>query len=152
MQTVQLRFPEVRSSTTSDDVEGLPHRAETLYGAPRVAPWAVGGALAEATAAQLGFAFDPELSPFCGRKGRHLLAVVDGRVNEAVIGLLAGLLQERQTMIICGTSLDPDARAMLPAGCILKKIPASILDQYRRGYLRRRFAELGLPTASAEAP
>ncbi|MDP2957936.1 MAG: site-specific DNA-methyltransferase [Longimicrobiales bacterium] len=114
-------------------------------GAVFLAPWAVGGDLAEVTAAQLGFAYDLELSPFCGRKGRHLLAVVDGRVNRAVVALLAGLLESRHTMILCGTSVDPEARDALPAGCILKKIPASILDQYRRGYLRRRNAELGVP-------
>ena len=39
-----------------------------------LAEWAVDRALAEATAAQLGFEYEPE-PPFAGRKGRSRLAV-----------------------------------------------------------------------------
>ena len=43
-----------------------------------LADWMINGALAEATAAQLGFEWQPE-PPFAGRKGRSRLAVVDGQ-------------------------------------------------------------------------
>ena len=109
--------------------------------------WASGGQLAEAAAAQLGFSYDTATSPFCGRKGRCRLAVIDGRVSDTVIDMLSGLLDEGETMLICATSLDPAARDALPRGSRLQKIPTSILDQYRRQYRTRRRSELGIEPA-----
>ena len=112
-----------------------------------LAEWAIGGDLGEVAAAQLGFVYEPLLTPFCGRKGRCRLAVIDGRVNDAVVEMLAGLLSEGDTMLICATSLDPAARESLPRGSRLQKIPSSILDQYRRQYRTRRRSELGIEPA-----
>lgn len=75
------------------------------------------------------------------------MAVIDGRVNEAVVELLSSLLTEGETMLICATSLDPAAREALPRGSRLQKIPSSILDQYRRQYRMRRRSELGIEPA-----
>lgn len=98
-----------------------------------LAAWAVDGQLAEATAAQLGFPFDVE-PPFCGRKGRTRLAVIDGLVNDDVARVLCAALDERERVVVCGTSIDPAARSVLRdlrPGSTLRKIPSSILDEYR---------------------
>lgn len=91
--------------------------------------------LAEATAAQLGFVYEPA-PPFAGRKGRTRLAVVDGLVNEAVVTLLSAALADGERMVVCGTAIDTDARSILRElrpGSTLRKIPASLLAEYRTG-------------------
>ena len=97
-----------------------------------LADWAVNSYLAEATAAQLGFAYEPN-APFCGRKGRSRLAVIDGLVNPTVAELLVRALGEDEQIVICGTSVDPDAAAalrQLRPGSRVRKIPASLLTEY----------------------
>ena len=96
--------------------------------------------LAEATAAQLGFAYEPA-APFCGRQGRMRLAVVDGLVNEDVVRLLVRALGEDERLVVCGTAIDTDARPVLSdlrPGSSLRKIPAALLAEYRTG---RQLAE-----------
>lgn len=96
--------------------------------------WATNGALAEATAAQLRFDYSPD-PPFVGRRGRSRVAVVDGLVNEAVVRLLVGALPEDERLVICGTAVDPAARDVLKtlrSGCTIRKIPQSILHEYRQ--------------------
>lgn len=91
------------------------------------------GQLAEATAAQLGFAYDVD-PPFAGRKGRSRLAVVDGIVNEAVVRLLVNSLPESERVVVCGTAIDTDVRPLLRElrpGSTLRKIPAALLDEFR---------------------
>lgn len=93
------------------------------------------GRLAEATGAQLGFTFEPD-PPFAGRKGRTRLAVIDGVVNEGVVRILVSALDEGERVVICGTGIDPDARAVLRElrpGSTLRKIPAALLAEYRTG-------------------
>lgn len=104
-----------------------------------LADWAVNGRLAEATAAQLGyeFRFDP---PFCGVRGRSLLAVVDGLVTTDVVDVIASRLEESERAVICGTAIADDAAAALTAispGSRVRRIPASILAEYR--LTNRRF-------------
>jgi adenine-specific DNA-methyltransferase len=77
-----------------------------------LADWMANGKLAEATAAQLGFGYEPD-PPFAGRKGRSRLAIVDGLVNELVVRLLVSALPEGERMVICGTGIDTDARSIL---------------------------------------
>jgi len=99
-----------------------------------LADWAVGGELARATAAQLGFRYEDE-SPFAGHKGRTRLAVVDGLVNGDVVRLLAASLGPNERMTICGTAVDPEAEtvaAEVSPGSRVRKIPASILTEYRQ--------------------
>jgi adenine-specific DNA-methyltransferase len=98
-----------------------------------LAPWAADGELAEATAAQLGYEFDPD-PPFAGRKGRTRLAVVDGLVNNDVVELLVGALAPEEKLVVCGTAIDPEATTLLKtlrSGSRTRKIPASILAEYR---------------------
>jgi adenine-specific DNA-methyltransferase len=97
-----------------------------------LADWATNGALAEATAAQLGFEYDPEDRPFCGRKGRRRLAVLDGLVDANMIRLLLGALPEGWRVVVAGASIDPSAAAELPKGSRLRKIPDALLQKYER--------------------
>lgn len=99
-----------------------------------LADWAANSKLAEATAAQLSYVYEPE-PPFCGRKGRSRLAVIDGLVNADVAALLVRSLSLDEKLVVCGTAIDPDARqalAELRAGSFIRKIPGSILAEYRR--------------------
>jgi adenine-specific DNA-methyltransferase len=114
-------------------LEVSPSMFESDDGLVFLASWMTNGALAEATAAQLGFEYEVD-PPFVGRKGRTRLAVVDGVVNESVVRLLAGALPERERVVICGTGIDTEARPILrelKPGSTLRKIPAALLDEYR---------------------
>ncbi len=104
--------------------------AGTVY----LADWAVNSKLAESCAAQLRYAYEP-LPPFSGRRGRSRLAVVDGLVNEGAIRVLIDNLGQDERVVVCGTAVDPAARALvrdLRPGSSVRKIPASILEDYRR--------------------
>lgn len=129
---------------------------EEEHGIVLLAGWAVNNQLAEATAAQLGYEYHRE-PPFCGRKGRTRLAVVDGLVNEDVIRLLVDALGENERACIYGTAIETEARETLRAlrpGSTLRKIPQSILDGYRnqrRQYVRPATSAPGASgAASAE--
>jgi adenine-specific DNA-methyltransferase len=99
-----------------------------------LADWASAGALAEATAAQLDFSYEVD-APFCGRRGRMRLAVVDGLVSAEVVRLLIGALPEDERVTVCGTAIGADAAAELQKlrrGSKVRKIPHSILQDYQR--------------------
>lgn len=111
-----------------------------------LANWATDGDLQEAVAAQLGFSYEPA-APFCGRKGRTRLSVVDGLVNDDVVRLLVAALDDGDRILIAATSVDPQAdeslRTIRP-GSKLRKIPQAILRNYRR---QTKLTELAPPTA-----
>lgn len=99
-----------------------------------LAGWAVNGALAEAVAAQVGFAYESD-GPFSGVKGKSRLAVVDGLVNDGVVRLLLEALPDGQTVSIYGTAIEPEARDVLRdlrRGSTLRKIPSALLSDYRK--------------------
>lgn len=115
-------------------VDVAPSMFDELDGIVVLADWAVGGALGEATAVQLGFTPDA-LGPFAGRKGRTRIAVVDGVVNIAAADLILAELPPGETILICGTGLEPDVSAHLGAarpGSSAQLIPAVILNSYAR--------------------
>jgi adenine-specific DNA-methyltransferase len=103
--------------------------------------WATNGKLAEVTAAQLRYDYDYD-PPFSGRRGRVRLAVIDGLVNEDVVRLLVTALADEERLVVCGTAIDPAARDALRAlrrGSTVRKIPQSILQEYRLAdHARRR--------------
>jgi adenine-specific DNA-methyltransferase len=80
-----------------------------------LADWATNGALAEATAAQLGFAY-AEDAPFAGRKGRTRLAVIDGHVSESVVRLVsvAGLAPPMASKTLRATAHEFQAQVLVP--------------------------------------
>lgn len=123
-----------------------PSMFQVIDGRVVLADWATNGALAEAMAAQVGFEFVDE-APFSGKKGRQRLAVVDGLVNEDVVRLLLPWLDEDELLTVYGTAIDPDCKPVLSElrrGSVLRKMPESVLDDYRRG--PRRAGGLDWPT------
>ena len=104
-------------------------------GVTMLAEWAVGGSLAEAVAAQLGFAYASD-GPFAGRKGRTRLAVVDGLVNVDVVDLLVKrLADDRETLMLLGTGIERDVQerlAQVRPGSIAQLIPQALLATYGR--------------------
>lgn len=99
-----------------------------------LAEWATDDRLAEATAAQMGFSYEPD-GPFAGRRGRKRLVVIDGLVQRSVIEALAERLPEGEALLVAGTAVAPDAaeavRKAAP-GSAVRKIPTSILQAWRR--------------------
>lgn len=145
-------FPRLRAITGGSDPGGItgavgwqggggfrildvaPSMFEEDGGQIFLSEWATNGRLAEVTAAQLhyDYAYDP---PFCGRRGRSRLAVIDGLVNEYVIQLLVTALSESDSLVVCGTAIDPTARDVLREsrpGSSVRKIPQSVLQEYRQ--------------------
>jgi adenine-specific DNA-methyltransferase len=61
--------------------------------------------------------------------------VVDGLVNEDVVRILVGWLRDNELLTVYGTAVDPTCKAVLSGlrrGSAVKKIPQSVLDDYRR--------------------
>lgn len=111
-----------------------PSMFEDAGGVVSLAEWATNGALAQATAAQLGFSYLEE-PPFSGLRGDQRLAVLDGMLNQNVLDMLLRLLGEEETLIACGTAVAPGApehlRGQRP-GSRVRKIPASLLAEYKQ--------------------
>lgn len=111
-----------------------PSMFDAAEGSVVIADWASNGLLSEVTAAQLGFEFDPD-APFAGRKGRSRLAVIDGLVNPNVAEVLVDALPDGEVLTLCGSAVDEatgPALRKLRRGSVVRKIPASILADYRR--------------------
>ena len=111
-----------------------PSMFEPVGGQVFLNEWATNGQLAEVTAAQLHYDYQ-HTPPFAGRKGRTRLAVVDGLVSTGVVEVLASALAEGERLVVCGTAVDPAARERLRAlrsGSTVRKIPQSILQEYRQ--------------------
>ena len=77
-----------------------------------LAEWATNGAFSAAAAAQLGFERVDE-PPFCGRKGRTRLAVLDGVVGEAEVEFLVAALDERERVVVVGQAFTEEAEPAL---------------------------------------
>ena len=117
-----------------------------------LADWAVAGSLAEATAAQLGYTYEPE-PPFAGRQGRTRLAVLEGLANVPTIDLFLELLNGDERLVLCATGVSSDVAEHLRSrspGSKVRKIPASLLNEYRKAYRERRGAELRLAELASE--
>jgi adenine-specific DNA-methyltransferase len=111
-----------------------PSMFDAAHGMVFLSEWATGGKLAEVTAAQLGYPFEPD-GPFTGRKGRTRLAVIDGLVNADVVRVLLAQLDEDELVEVAATSVDPEAvdvLRQLRRGSRLRKIPQAILRSYQR--------------------
>jgi adenine-specific DNA-methyltransferase len=107
-----------------------------------LAEWAVGGALADAVRAQLGFT-PAGPAPFVGEKGRARLAVVDGMATEGVVRLLVDQLPESTTLTIVAQALEPgleDLVRELRPGSRVRKVPR---DLATTGQLGSRLVRLG---------
>jgi adenine-specific DNA-methyltransferase len=115
-------------------LEVAPSMFQASDGLVVLSDWATDARLAEATAAQLHYQYDYE-PPFCGRRGRSRLAVIDGLVNADVVRLLVPALADGERLVVCGTAIDPAAKEVLRTlrpGSSLRKIPQAILYEYRQ--------------------
>ncbi len=99
-----------------------------------LAEWATNGAFSAAVAAQLGFERVDE-PPFCGRKGRTRLAVLDGVVGEAEVEFLVAALDERERVVVVGRAFteeaEPTLRRLSP-GSKVRHAPHDLLRGGRR--------------------
>lgn len=82
-----------------------PTMFEQVAGTVLLSDWAVNGQLAEAVAAQLKFAREPE-GPFIGRRGRTRLAVLDGMLTTGVAEHLVDRLDEGETLMAVALTLE----------------------------------------------
>jgi len=96
-----------------------------------LAEWATNGAFSEAVAAQLGFERVDE-PPFCGRKGRTRLAVLDGVVGAAEVEFLVAALDERERVVVVGQAFTEDAELTLRALSPGSRVRHAPLDLLRR--------------------
>jgi adenine-specific DNA-methyltransferase len=95
---------------------------------------ATNGVFAEGVRAQLGFAALDE-PPFSGRKGRMLLAVVDGVVDENAIKVLVAKADGAPMTVVAKAHTDgaPILLKELSSHSILRKAPAGLLRRRVRG-------------------
>jgi adenine-specific DNA-methyltransferase len=126
-----------------------PSMFEDIEGTTVLSDWAVGGALAEAVAAQLGFIVDAD-GPFVGRKGRARLAVLDGMLTAGVADHLLTHLDDRETLTVVARALEPGVedhvRAARP-GSRARKVPR---DLAHIGVLPSRLVRLDAHPAEGE--
>jgi adenine-specific DNA-methyltransferase len=103
-----------------------------------LAEWVTGPSFAEVVAAQLGFALEaPASGPFCGRRGRARLAVVDGVVDEIVARAVLGHLDEGERAVIVGRGFTPEADAVVTELNRGSKVLKAPRDLVRRGRVVR---------------
>lgn len=130
-----------------------PSMFDVVGGQVFLSEWATNGKLAEVTVAQLHYDYE-YAPPFVGRRGRSRLAVIDGLVNEDVVRLVLGALPDDERVVVCGTAIDPDAKAVLRKlrpGSTVRKIPHSILQEYRQSarWVQPRLLDAGANGALA---
>jgi len=91
---------------------------------------ATNGRFARAVAGQLGFEFESDTSPFCGRRGRMRLAVYDGAVGLEEARELLSLLNEQERVTVVAKVILPGTQELLSAnsqGSRIKKAPRDLL-------------------------
>lgn len=113
-------------------------------GTPLLADWATNGRFARGVAAQLDFDFDETGAPFCGRRGRMRLAVLDGAVGpEEARNLVAALGDDERVTVVAKVVL-PGAEEVLVSmskGSRIRKAPRDVLaDSTQRTRRRERGA------------
>ncbi|RBQ12124.1 site-specific DNA-methyltransferase [Spongiactinospora rosea] len=100
-----------------------------------LAEWARGEDLVAVVAAQLGFTCDGmEVGPFCGRRGRARLAVIDGVVDEVVARGVLGHLDEGERVVLVGRGVTPEAESLvseLSRGSRVLKAPRDLVRRER---------------------
>lgn len=91
---------------------------------------ATNGRFSRAVAGQLGFEFEADAAPFCGRRGRMRLAVFDGAVGLEEVRELLSLLGEKERVTVVAKVILPGTQEFLTEnskGSRLKKAPRDLL-------------------------
>ena len=118
-----------------------------------LADWAIGGALAEAVAAQVGYTFEMD-GPFAGRKGRSRLAVLDGMLTCGVADFLVEQLGERETVLVIAQTLEPGVDEHLRkarAGSRARKVPRDLARRSALSGLKVRVRTVSKGVVGAQA-
>lgn len=100
-----------------------------------LADWATNGTFSRAVAGQLGFEFEPDGAPFCGRRGRMRLSVIDGAVGQEEVRDLVSRLEDKERVTIVAKVVLPeteDTLAQLSPGSRIRKAPRDLLTPRRR--------------------
>ncbi|MFB6556185.1 site-specific DNA-methyltransferase [Streptomyces sp. NPDC056405] len=98
-----------------------------------LAEWVKEAEFAALAAAQLGFMFESSsVDPFCGRRGRARLAVVDGVVDEVVARGVLGQLDEGERVVLVGRGVAPEVQSL-----VVNRSPGSQVLKAPRDLVRR---------------
>ncbi|MEU1099525.1 site-specific DNA-methyltransferase [Streptomyces tibetensis] len=102
------------------------------------AEWVTGDDFGAQAAAQLGFIFEGSGDgPFCGRRGRARLAVVDGVVDEVVARAVLGQLDEGERAVLVGRGVAPEAQSLVTELSPGSKVLKAPRDLVKRGKVVR---------------
>ncbi len=99
-----------------------------------LADWATNGKFSRAVAGQLGFEVTDD-APYCGRRGRMRLAVLDGAVGPEEVRDLVSRLDDKERLTIAAKIVMPDSEdilAKLSPGSRIRKAPRDLLTPARR--------------------
>lgn len=146
---VEPRLHAVVGGRDTGGIAPLPDRADRGFRTVHIAPsmyevtpygvvladWATNGRFARAVAGQLGFEWEPDAAPLCGRRGRMRLAVFDGAVGREEALLAAASLAESERLTIVAPVVLEDAEAALAdvaPGSRIRKAPRDLLRARRR--------------------
>lgn len=114
-------------------LEVAPSSWEIYDGRALFAEWVDGSDFAAVAAAQLGFSVEgPEGNPFCGRRGRVRLAVVDGVVDDVIAQSVLGRLNDDERVVLVGRGVTPDAQALVverSPGSKVLKAPRDLINR-----------------------
>lgn len=94
---------------------------------------------ARAMAGQLGFDWEPDSDPFCGRRGRMRLAVFDGAVGVEEAAQVVACLGDKERVTIVGQVVLPGVEELLAEtsrGSRARKAPRDVLTE--RGRPKRK--------------
>ncbi len=114
-------------------LEVAPSMFEADDGMVFLADWMTNGALAEATAAQLGFAYEETRRSRGARAARASPSSTASSTSRSCASSSARC-PKGERVVVCGTGIDTEARPVLRElrpGSTLRKIPAALLDEYR---------------------
>ena len=105
--------------------ELAPSMYEVVDGAVYLTAAATNGAFAAHVAGQLGFRYE-DAAPFCGRRGRRRLAVVDGFLAGGDVDTIAAALGESESVRIVAKGYDESAAEAVsraPRGSTIERAP-----------------------------
>lgn len=99
-----------------------------------LADWVKEKEFSEVVAAQLGFSHESRLNgePFCGRRGRARLAVIDGVVDDVIARAVLGQLDEGERAVVVGRGVTPEAQHLasdLSPGSRIMKAPRDLVHR-----------------------
>ena len=120
-----------------------------------LADWATNGRFARAVAGQLGFEFEADAAPLCGRRGRMRLAVLDGAVGVEEVRHVVAALGEGERVVIVGKAVLPGAEELLvelSRGSRVRVAPDDLVSASAKRARKRAEAAAAALLADAEAP